>query len=62
VEIFKGFKIRKSLGLAFALGWGALALGLILGMTVGAILAGLGGLTVLTVGGTELALTRREHI
>jgi hypothetical protein len=66
VKIFKGFEIRRSLELPFVLGWGALALGLILGMTVragtGPILAGLGGLTVLTAGAAELTLRRRERV
>ena len=39
MKLFKGFEIRKSLSWPFALGWGALALGLILGGGPGAVLA-----------------------
>ena len=63
--VFKGFEIRESLSVPWALGWGCLALGLILsgirGFGAFAILSGLGGLIVLAVGSVELIARHRKR-
>jgi hypothetical protein len=64
--IFRGFEIRESMSVPWALGWGCLALGLILDGILGfgawAILSGLGGLTVLVVGSSELVARHRKQL